>query len=104
MKKLTKLAKGLITLGCVIVVLILFLLTGPLYVINEGYQVVVTRFGNIVAVHTNAGLHFKIPFIDIVNTYPKLILSLDGDSQKIPTKENQFIIVDTTSRWKISDP
>ena len=104
MKKLTKLAKGLITLGCVIVVLILFLLTGPLYVINEGYQVVVTRFGDIVAVHTNAGLHFKIPFIDIVNTYPKLILSLDGDSQKIPTKENQFIIVDTTSRWKISDP
>ena len=104
MKKLTKLAKGLISLGCVIVVLILFLLTGPLYVINEGYQVVVTRFGDIVAVHTNAGLHFKIPFIDIVNTYPKLILSLDGDSQKIPTKENQFIIVDTTSRWKISDP
>ena len=36
--------------------------------------------------------------------YPKLILSLDGDSQRIPTKENQFIIVDTTSRWQISDP
>ncbi|MCR5699773.1 MAG: protease modulator HflC [Treponemataceae bacterium] len=104
MKKLTKFAKLLITIGCVLVVLVLFLLTGPLYVINEGYQVVVTRFGDIVAVHTNAGLHFKIPFIDIVNTYPKLILSLDGDSQKIPTKENQFIIVDTTSRWKISDP
>ena len=42
--------------------------------------------------------------MDVVVTYPKLILSLDGDSQRIPTKENQFIIVDTTSRWRISDP
>jgi membrane protease subunit HflC len=33
-----------------------------------------------------------------------LILSLEGDSQRIPTKENQFLIVDTTSRWRISDP
>ena len=104
MKKISPWAKILIIVACVIVVFVLFLLTGPFYVINEGYQVVVTRFGNIVSVHTNAGLHFKIPFIDIVNTYPKLILSLDGDSQKIPTKENQFIIVDTTSRWRISDP
>ncbi|MBQ1591607.1 MAG: protease modulator HflC, partial [Treponema sp.] len=32
------------------------------------------------------------------------ILSLEGDSERIPTKENQFIIVDTTSRWRISDP
>ena len=107
MKKFGKLkgwAKALIIAVCVLVALVLFLLTGPFYVINEGYQVVVTRFGDIVAVHNQAGLHFKIPFIDIVNTYPKLILSLDGDSQKIPTKENQFIIVDTTSRWRISDP
>ncbi|MBQ1645014.1 MAG: protease modulator HflC, partial [Treponema sp.] len=32
------------------------------------------------------------------------ILSLDGDPQSITTKENQYIIVDTTSRWRITDP
>ncbi|MEJ5190078.1 MAG: protease modulator HflC, partial [Breznakiellaceae bacterium] len=28
----------------------------------------------------------------------------DGEPQRIPTKENQFIWVDTTARWKIADP
>ena len=84
--------------------LIIFFAMGPFYVINEGYQTVVTRFGGIVASHTEAGLYFKIPLIDRITTYPKLILSLDGDAQRIPTKENQFIIVDTTSRWHIVDP
>lgn len=96
--------KALIGLGIVAVLLLLFLMMGPLYIVNEGYQVVVTRFGQIVNAHTEAGLYFKVPFVDLVTTYPKLILSLDGDSQRIPTKENQFIIVDTTSRWRISDP
>ena len=77
---------------------------GPFYIVNEGNQVVITRFGSIVDTHTDSGLYFKIPFLDKVTTYPKLVLSLDGDEQRIPTKENQFIIVDTTSRWRISDP
>lgn len=96
--------KAFISIGVIVLVLALFLLLGPFFVVNEGNQVVVTRFGQIVATHTSAGLHFKIPFIDEVTTYPKLILSLDGDPQPMPTKENQYIIVDTTSRWRISDP
>jgi len=91
-------------LVALVVLLVAFLFMGPLYIVNEGSQVVVTRFGSIVDTHTSAGLYFKIPFLDVVTTYPKLVLSLDGDEQRIPTKENQFIIVDTTSRWRISDP
>lgn len=96
--------KMILTIGVVAVVLIVFFMMGPFYIINEGYQVVVTRFGGIVATHTEAGLYFRIPIIDQVTTYPKLVLSLDGDAQRIPTKENQFIIVDTTSRWRIISP
>ena len=88
----------------IVILLVLFLAAGPLYIVNEGTQVVVTRFSKIVASHTDAGLHFKVPFLDHVIEYPKLILSLDGDEQRIPTKENQYIIVDTTSRWRITDP
>ena len=101
MKKANKI---FVILGVLIIALVIFMMMGPFYVINEGTQVVVTRFGKIVDTHTEAGLYFKVPFVDVVVTYPKLILSLDGDSQRIPTKENQFIIVDTTSRWRISDP
>lgn len=96
--------KFFITLAAAAAVVVIFLMMGPFYIINEGYQAVVTRFGGIVSTHTEAGLYFRIPFIDQVTTYPKLVLSLDGDSQRIPTKENQFIIVDTTSRWKITSP
>ena len=100
-KPMKKFIGWLITL-CVLI--ILFLVTGPLYIVNEGEQVVITRFGSIVGTHTEAGLYVKVPFLDKITTYPKLVLSLDGDAQRIPTKENQFIIVDTTSRWRINDP
>ncbi len=99
-----KMKKFWITLIVVAALVVIFLMMGPLYIINEGSQAVVTRFGEIVDSHTEAGLYIKVPFIDMVTTYPKLILSMDGDAQRIPTKENQFIIVDTTSRWRISDP
>lgn len=96
--------KSAVKIFSVILATILLLAAGPFYVVNEGNQAVVTRFGEIVSSRTNAGLYFKIPFLDVVTTYPARILSLDGDNARIPTKENQFIIVDTTSRWKISDP
>lgn len=91
-------------LALLIGAIILFVIVNPLYIIHEGEQAVVTRFGEIVFATDNAGLHVRIPFIDIVHVYPRKIMSLEGDSQRIPTRENQFIIVDTTSRWRIVDP
>ena len=88
----------------IIVLLILFLLLGPFYMVNEGEQAVITRFGRIVDTETTSGLKLKMPVIDTVTKYPKMLLSWDGDAQRIPTKENQFIWVDATARWRIDDP
>ena len=77
---------------------------GPFYIVPEGEQAVVTRFGKIVKTGTEAGLKFRMPFVDNVSRYSSRILSWDGDPQRLPTSENQFIWVDTTARWKISDP
>ncbi len=85
-----------------LVIIVAFL--GPLYIVPEGEQAVVTRFGAIVKVETEAGLKFKMPFVDNVSRYSARILSWDGDPQRLPTSENQFIWVDTTARWQISDP
>ncbi|MGN0729789.1 protease modulator HflC [Treponema sp.] len=101
---MAKLNKLYLRLAGIVLVILLFLSTGPFYIVNEGEQAVVTRFGQIVKSCTSTGLYFKVPFLDVVTFYPSLILSLEGDQARIPTKENQFIIVDTTSRWKISDP
>lgn len=96
--------KTLIVLGIVLALLVVFLMLGPFYILGEGEQAVVTRFGKIVKVETQPGLKYKMPVVDTVNKYSSKILSWDGDAQRIPTKENQFIYVDPTSRWVISDP
>lgn len=96
--------KLIVTLVVVAVVLLLFLVLGPFYTVTEGEQAVVTRFGKVVAVDRRAGLKLKMPLVDAVSKYPKKILSWDGEAQRIPTLENQFIWVDTTARWRIEDP
>jgi membrane protease subunit HflC len=77
---------------------------GPFYVINEGEQAVIVQLGKITNVITLAGLHFKIPFVDEVVRYPKRIMAGNGEQKGIPTQEKQYIMVDVTARWKISDP
>ena len=44
-----------------------------------------------------------MPFVDKVLVYSKKILSWDGEPSRVPTVENQFIWIDTTARWQISD-
>jgi membrane protease subunit HflC len=96
--------KLIISLAVIIVGLLLFFALGPLYTIKEGEQAVVVRFGRIIQVQTEAGLKIKVPLVDKVNRYPNKILSWDGEAQRLPTVENQFIWVDTTARWVITDP
>ena len=93
--------KTLIILGVIILVIVIM---GPLYIINEGEQAVIVQFGRITNVVSDAGLHVKIPFIDEVVRYPKKILAWNGEQKGIPTREKQYIMVDVTARWKISDP
>ena len=96
--------KAIITLAVIVVLVVIIIILGPFYILSEGEQSVVTRFGAIVKVETTPGLKFKMPFVDNVVRYSSKVLSWDGDAQRIPTKENQFIYVDPTSRWVISDP
>jgi modulator of FtsH protease HflC len=85
------------------VVLLVVSLLGPYYILTEGEQAVVVQFGKIVRVDTTAGVKYKVPFVENVVKFSKKVQSWDGDAQRIPTSENQFIWVDTTARWRISD-
>ena len=97
-------SKGMKALAALIIVLVLVVVLRPFFILPEGRQAVVTRFGAIVKVHTEAGLKLKAPLIDKVKRYSTKILSWDGEPQRMPTSENQFIRVDTTARWRIIDP
>jgi len=95
--------KTITILVVVLVVLAVLVLLGPFYIVKEGEQAVVTRFGKVVNTATTAGLKIKVPMVDTVIKFSSKILSWDGDPKKIPSKENQFIWVDSTARWRIVD-
>jgi membrane protease subunit HflC len=79
-------------------------LLSTLYIVQEGQQAVIVQFGRPVGeTVTEAGLHFKVPFIQDVRRFEKRLLTWDGDPNQIPTKGREFIWVDTTARWRIAD-
>jgi membrane protease subunit HflC len=92
------------TILVVIILVLGFLLSQSAFVVKEGTQAVVTRFGQPVGDTRHAGLNFKVPFIEQVNLFEKRILKWDGDPNQITTKEKKFIWVDATARWRIVEP
>jgi membrane protease subunit HflC len=85
-------------------VVVLVVLYSGLYTLEEGMQAIVVQFGRPVGEPvTEAGLHMKLPFIQDVRRFEKRLLVWDGDPNQVPTKGREFIWVDTTARWRISD-
>jgi membrane protease subunit HflC len=91
-------------IGVVIVIFLMLLFSGAFYTVREWDQVVITQFGKPIGKpKTEAGLRFKIPFIQKLHRYEKRVLRWDGDPKEIPTRDKRFIYVDTTARWRIVD-
>ena len=80
-------------------------MSGAVFIVDETQQVVLTQFGELVGQRpiTQAGLYFKLPFVQTANYFDKRILDWDGDADQIPTREKRLIWVDTTARWRIVD-
>ena len=88
-----------------LVLIVLLFVTGTVYTVKEGQQVILTQFGKPIGEpKTDAGLHFKLPFIVKVNVVEKRILAWDGKSVAMPTRDKTYIQVDTFARWQIDDP
>jgi membrane protease subunit HflC len=88
-----------------LVLIVLLFVTGAAYTVREDQQVILTQFGKEVGDPiTEAGLHFKLPFIVKVNVIEKRVLAWDGESAQMPTRDKTYIQVDTFARWEISKP
>lgn len=75
-----------------------------LLIVKEGQQAIITQFGKPVGSPiVKAGAYFKLPFIQEVIYINKKILNWDGLPELIPTKDDKYIYVDTTARWKVVD-
>lgn len=75
-----------------------------LYTVDESQQAIVVQFGEPIGdVITEPGLKVKLPWQNI-RFFDKRLLVWDGDVTQIPTLGREFILVDTTARWRITDP
>ena len=93
------------TLAGFLALLVLVVVATAFYIVPEGQQVVITRFGEPIGEPiTTPGLKFKVPFVDKVRRFEKRFLEWDGKVTEIPTKEKRNILVDTYARWRITDP
>lgn len=89
----------------IVVVVAAVTIFSSIYIVPEQQQVVITQFGQPVGQPImEAGLHFKVPFIQDVNRFEKRILEWDGPSTRMPTKDKVYIVVDSFGRWRINDP
>lgn len=89
-----------------ILILITIWLMGDIYyTVDMTEQVIITQFGRPIGkAITDAGMHFKIPFIQKIIRFEKRLLEWRGRSNQIPTKDKKYIEVDIYARWRIVDP
>jgi modulator of FtsH protease HflC len=75
------------------------------FVIDQAEQGIIVQFGEPIGdVIADAGLHWRMPFIQEVRRFDRRLLAWDGDVSQIPTLGREFIVVDTTARWRIAEP
>ena len=85
-------------------VLAIILMSSCYYTVEENQYACVFRFSEIVDTEGEAGLHFKVPFLDSVKYYSKATQFYDIPPSEVLTSDKQNMTVDCYILWKISDP
>ncbi len=88
-----------------VALILLMVVSSAAFVVDQGEQGIIVQFGEPVGeVASEPGLHWKTPFIQEVRYFDKRLLVWDGSVSQIPTLGREFVLVDTTARWRIVDP
>jgi membrane protease subunit HflC len=94
-----------ITSIVLILAAVLLLTTRSAFVVDQAEQAIIVQLGEPIGdVITEPGLHWRVPFVQDVRRFDNRLLDWDGDVSQIPTLGREFIIVDTTARWRITNP
>jgi len=88
----------------IIVVALLIVGESSTYTVREDQYACTFRFSEIVNTESEAGLHFKIPFVDSVKYFSKAAQLYDIPPSEVLTSDKQNMTVDCYLLWKIADP
>ena len=73
-------------------------------VTQENEYKLIRQFGRIERIIDQAGLSFKLPFVQTADTLPKEILLYDLAPSDVITKDKKTMLCDSYTLWKITDP
>lgn len=88
----------------VIVVAIGVVAFSSVFTVRQTEQALVLQFGAPKAVVTQAGLHFKLPFVQNVVFYDRRVLDLDPNAQEMIAGDKKRLVADAYARYRIVDP
>lgn len=91
------------TSGLIAAVVILVGGLMSIFVVDERELVLKFRLGEIVRSDYDAGIYFKVPFINNIRKFDKRILTLDARPANYLTKEKKNVNVDFFVKWRISN-
>ena len=88
----------------VIVLLALVVLGSSVFTVRENEYACTVRFSKIIDTTSEAGLHFKVPFVDTVKYFSKATMLYDIPPSEVLTSDKQNMTVDCYILWSIDDP
>ena len=92
---------GLTFLG---IAVLLFVGLSSVVIVKEGEYKIVRQFGDVIKIHEDPGLKFKIPLVQEVSSLSKKKMVYDVDQKEITTLDKKRVIIDNYAIWSISDP
>ena len=88
----------------IILILVALLAVNSMFTVREDEYACTVRFAKIIDTTDEAGLHFKIPFVDSVKYFSKATQLYDIPPSEVLTSDKQNMTVDCYILWSISDP
>ena len=88
-------------IAIIVIAFIAFILATATYTVDQRETAIKFRFKEIVQTDIKPGLHFKVPFMNTVEKFSTLILTLDAQPDRFLTGEKKYVQVDFFVKWKI---
>ncbi|MCQ2735286.1 MAG: protease modulator HflC [Alphaproteobacteria bacterium] len=95
---------GILQSVAIVVGALLILLFSSAYIVYQPEQAIVLQFGEPIRVINEAGLKFKVPFVQNVVFYDLRLLNLDPPAQEVVLNDKKRLDVDSFTRYRIINP
>ncbi len=96
--------KAPIIIAVVLAIVAIVVLSSSIVVTKENEYTLIKQFGKIERIVPDAGLSFKVPFIQTTDTLPRTLLIYDLTQSDVITEDKKTMVVDSYVLWKIVDP